>query len=451
MFAGGTRVAGILPWFSQSFHNSVCCNLREGPGDSIFCCTPVRCCCDSIVLSAGACFVSDAQAKGPSAACDDAVGLAVLASPIAPWKGAPLRVVFTAEKPLEGELSLIAPDGTVAAKSAERHGGPPYFWFAEVASPAAGTWHATLARAGAPAECGTITREIAVRKARPAPPGATKNSVWPVRDTWNRGTENLYSAWIETLFDAPLEEELSWKALHEVLRDLIAQFPVQPFGPARGREGARHSPRLRRPSLLPARLFRVQDGAAVRVLEVHARRRRPAAEVPPVVEHREGGASSRRRPRRRPRPTAVFGLFGQPARAASGDKKCRSRPTGARAGIRILPAHDRRQRRPFRQRANGGRRRRHRLLSRAAEAGDAAPGHHLRRSLWAHLGDRQAHRADGRRGGRAARRRRATRRNGRAQAFLARQFPVRAGPRARRAPASSTSARSSPARAACGG
>ena len=53
-------------------------------------------------------------------------------------EGAPLRVVFTAEKPLEGELSLIAPNGHVAATSRDRHGGPPYFWFAEVAAPAAG-------------------------------------------------------------------------------------------------------------------------------------------------------------------------------------------------------------------------------------------------------------------------------------------------------------------------
>ena len=123
------------------------------------------------------------------------------------------------EKPLEGELSLIAPDGTIAAKSRERHGGPPYFWFAEVASPAAGTWRATLARDRAPAGCGTITRDIAVRAVRPTPPSATEGSVWPLRNTWNRATENLYSAWIEKLFDAPLDAELSWPALHLVLRD----------------------------------------------------------------------------------------------------------------------------------------------------------------------------------------------------------------------------------------
>ncbi len=179
----------------------------------------------ALLLIAGAFFVSGAdaqakeQSKGTSLACADAVGLAVLTSPLAPWKGAPLRVLFAAEKPLDGELSLVAPDGTVAAKSRERQGAPPYFWFAEVASPAAGKWHATLARDGATPECSKIEREIAVRGSRPSPPGATRKSVWPLRATWNRRTEDLYSAWIEKLFDAPLDEAPSWKALHEVLRD----------------------------------------------------------------------------------------------------------------------------------------------------------------------------------------------------------------------------------------
>jgi hypothetical protein len=167
------------------------------------------------LLMAGAFFVFpvvDAQAKG---ICGDDTDIAVLSSPIAPWKGAPLRVVFAAEKPLEGELSLIAPDGRVVAKSRERHGGPPYFWFAEFASPASGTWQAKLASA----ECGTITRDIAVRDDRPPSPSATSESVWPLRNTWNRATENLYSAWIEKLFDAPLDAAPSWPALHEVLRD----------------------------------------------------------------------------------------------------------------------------------------------------------------------------------------------------------------------------------------
>ena len=162
---------------------------------------------------------TDARAEAALGSCEDAAELAVLPSPLAPWKGAPLRVILAAEKPLEGELSLIAPDGSVAATSRERHGGPPYFWFAEVASPAAGTWHAQLARDHAPGECSTIRREIAVRGDQPPRLSKTEGSLWPLRNTWNRSTENLYSAWIEKLFDDPLEAAPSWKALHEVLRD----------------------------------------------------------------------------------------------------------------------------------------------------------------------------------------------------------------------------------------
>ncbi len=140
-------------------------------------------------------------------------------SPVTPWKGAPLRVLFTAENPLEGELSLIGPDGRVAAQSRQRHGGPPYFWIAEVKSPAAGTWRATLTRERAPAGCATITREIAVRAEAPPRPSSTAGSVWPLRNTWTRATENLFAAWIEKLFDDPLDAAPSWPALHEVIRD----------------------------------------------------------------------------------------------------------------------------------------------------------------------------------------------------------------------------------------
>jgi len=160
-----------------------------------------------------------AQAESRSSICEGEVGLAVLASPLAPWKGAPLRVIVAAEKPFEGELSLIAPDGSIVARSRERHGGPPYFWFAEVASPAAGMWQATLARYNAPLECSKITHEIAVHDARQQPPSATPGNLWPLRNSWNRATENLFSAWIEKLFDAPLDTEPSWPALYNVLRD----------------------------------------------------------------------------------------------------------------------------------------------------------------------------------------------------------------------------------------
>jgi len=155
------------------------------------------------------------RAQSASGGCEDAAELAVLPSPLTPWKGAPLRVLVAAEKPLDGQLSLISPDGGVAATSSNRSDGPPYSWYAEVAVPAAGTWRAMLSSSG----CATITRNITVRADAPPLPTATAGSLWPLHNTWNRTTEDLYSSWIAKLFDAPPDQELSWPTLYNVLHD----------------------------------------------------------------------------------------------------------------------------------------------------------------------------------------------------------------------------------------
>jgi hypothetical protein len=131
---------------------------------------------------------------------------------------------MAAAKPLKGALSLMAPDGSVAATSGDRQGGSPYYWYAEVAAPAVGTWRATLALEGAPAGCSTITREITVSARKPAPFHATAENRWPLRNSWDRAMENLYSAWIAKLFDAPLDVELSWPALDKVVHDRSRNF-----------------------------------------------------------------------------------------------------------------------------------------------------------------------------------------------------------------------------------
>ncbi|MFA6206678.1 MAG: hypothetical protein WC689_10750, partial [Methylocystis sp.] len=102
-----------------------------------------------------------------------------------------MRILVAAEKPLDGELSLIAPDGRVAARSHGQRGGPPYVWFAEVTSPAAGAWRATLDTSSS--ACGTITKDIAVSARKSSASQAAEGSVWRVHNSWNRATENLYS------------------------------------------------------------------------------------------------------------------------------------------------------------------------------------------------------------------------------------------------------------------
>src|ERR1700734_4045444 len=197
---------------------------RSGEGTEVFPAHRIVAAATALFAIAGSFFiflfpVVDARAESPNSGCEDSAQLAVLPSPMAPWKGAPLRVLVAAEKPLQGELALIAPDGSVAAKSADPQGGPPTYWFAEVEAPAAGTWRATLTLNGAPAGCGTITRDITVSALKPPALSATPGSLWPLRASWNRATENLFSAWIAKLFDGPLDQELAWKAWDEVLHD----------------------------------------------------------------------------------------------------------------------------------------------------------------------------------------------------------------------------------------
>jgi len=176
----------------------------------------------ALLLSAGGSLLSlcaSSQSAAAAIGCADAAEVTVLPSPQVPWTGAPLRVMVVADKPAEGVLSLIGPDGNTAVKSPDRHDGPPYAWFAEVAAPAAGSWHAQLTREG----CSPVTREIQVgRKGEPVrfPPG----SIWQVKNGWNATNEALFSAWVAKLFDGPPEQDLNWKVWYEVLRDPSRNF-----------------------------------------------------------------------------------------------------------------------------------------------------------------------------------------------------------------------------------
>jgi hypothetical protein len=158
--------------------------------------------------------------------CVTPAEVTALPTPVTPWNGAPLRVMVITEKPVDGELSLTGPDGTAAVKSSDRHDGPPYSWFAEVAAPAAGTWRATFSSGG---DCNPFTKEIAVSGKKPEfriPAG----TIWQVRDSWNATNEALFSAWIAKLFDAPPDQNLDWKVWYEVLRDQSRNFLYNHLG-----------------------------------------------------------------------------------------------------------------------------------------------------------------------------------------------------------------------------
>lgn len=190
-------------------------------------------CGASVMLLAGALFsllvpAAAAHAETSPASCAHLLQVAMLPAPLAPWTGAPLRVLVAAEKPLDGVLTLIGPDGRVAAKAAAAAGGPPTSWYAEVAAPAAGNWQAKLVLNDSPGGCSAVTRDITVSGSKPPPPRATSASLWPLRNRWDRATENLYSAFIAKLFAGPLDQELSWKTwdgpLHDRSRNILFDY-----------------------------------------------------------------------------------------------------------------------------------------------------------------------------------------------------------------------------------
>ena len=111
--------------------------------------------------------------------------------------------------------------GGAIATTDTRRGGPPYFFVAEVESPKAGLYDAAFTQRACEAGKGVATKRLTVVSFKPGPPAAPKETdgLWPIQRSWNRNLENVYSAWIEQLFDAPDGEMPSWPALHEVLRD----------------------------------------------------------------------------------------------------------------------------------------------------------------------------------------------------------------------------------------
>ena len=70
---------------------------------------------------------SPARAEDRPAQCQD--GLAILASPVAPWSGAPLRVVFAAEKPVAAPKPLLDSPSSRTLETAIFAGG--CFWGVE--------------------------------------------------------------------------------------------------------------------------------------------------------------------------------------------------------------------------------------------------------------------------------------------------------------------------------
>ncbi|HZR79881.1 MAG TPA: hypothetical protein VFD92_02205 [Candidatus Binatia bacterium] len=191
----------------------------------------VRC---GAVLAQGAALIAILgveSSTGVAADCPASDDVAILASPRAPVAGRELRVFAASAAPIDGQLVVRAPDGSVAASASHAPGAAPSAfekqrWRAEVAAPVAGMYRAEVVRGRDVVACSAI-RVNGSEMPRRARPGGV---VWPVEREWSPAEEALYAAWVEHLFDDPLDAEPSWHGIGDVLQDPDRNFLYDHLG-----------------------------------------------------------------------------------------------------------------------------------------------------------------------------------------------------------------------------
>jgi hypothetical protein len=155
--------------------------------------------------------------KGTEGGCSDSENAALWWSPQTPAVGRPLKIMAVGD---DGELALTEPGGAARVLTAVRREGPPTSMTADFSPARAGSHQLTWKRGGKPIAC----RKIAVAAKPAAPATAVGASVWATAHAWDRRHENFYSAWIATLFDAPVDQSLDFRPLHQALRDPSRNF-----------------------------------------------------------------------------------------------------------------------------------------------------------------------------------------------------------------------------------
>ncbi len=148
--------------------------------------------------------------RASDGACVDSPGVRIFVSPRAPQPGQRLRVLVTSDGAQSAPVIVAtSPDGRSQTVTPRRYGVGPFGFVAETTTATAGPWRMELASATTQAPRAIACRTVHV--------GVRLPSV--KRALWARDTENLYSLWIEHLFAAPEDVDVSWRPLHDVLRD----------------------------------------------------------------------------------------------------------------------------------------------------------------------------------------------------------------------------------------
>ncbi|MBX3184275.1 MAG: hypothetical protein KF915_16730 [Polyangiaceae bacterium] len=167
-------------------------------------------------------------------------GSAWLLSPERPRAGESFRILTVSESDLPGAVIELRDTRGERRESGpgelRRGGGPPWFWWTEAELPE-GRYRVTLTREGRVVSC----RRFNVG-GRSAPSERGDGELWRAVRGWDRDYENLYSAWISVLFDAP--EATTWRGFHSVTQERERNLLFGHLGLGEDREAGENAVRM---------------------------------------------------------------------------------------------------------------------------------------------------------------------------------------------------------------
>jgi hypothetical protein len=164
------------------------------------------------------------QSASGAGKCSDSDDAALWWSPAAPAVGAMVRVMGVGES--SGELTVVDPDGSKRTLNVVRRPGSPDAVGADFKANAAGRHTIAWSRGDKQLACRAV--DVAARPVAPAT--APGNVVWQSRNEWNARFESYYAAWVAALFDAPADQSLDFRPLHQALRDPARNFLYDHLG-----------------------------------------------------------------------------------------------------------------------------------------------------------------------------------------------------------------------------
>ncbi len=161
--------------------------------------------------------LAQADSSDYGAACEESGDTRIWVSPLNPKPYSATKIMAVATDGAISDLSIVESDGRKIPLPSNSRGGPPWSLSSVVDNLADGDYRIEARRNGTILACHPL-----VLGGRNAQEGQSLG--------WNLATEAFYSAWIEELFGAPVEENLSFPSLEPVLRDPERNFLYNHLG-----------------------------------------------------------------------------------------------------------------------------------------------------------------------------------------------------------------------------